>query len=110
VLASSSNLSGVETLAVRPPGSTTVNVLVINRQVDSAAAVAGRGRPVVVQVAVKNLPGVSSVTARLLDDTTPLDTGPAAVTLPVGSSVTVSFAGYGAALLEFISRSSSAKG
>ena len=106
VLASSSNLSGVETLAVRAPGSTTVNVLVINRQADGAASVGGPGRPAVVQVTVKKLSGVSGVTARMLDDTTPLDVGPPAVALPTGSSVTVSFSGYGAALLEFSSRPS----
>jgi hypothetical protein len=101
VLSSSSNLSGVETLAVRTPGSMKVNVLVINRQMDNAVAVAGPGRPATVQVTLRNAPRVTGVTARLLDDTTPLATGPAAVALPTGASVTVSFSGYGAALLEF---------
>lgn len=101
VLTSSSNLSGIETLAVRPPGSSNVNVLVINRQLDSAVSVAGPGRPATVQVALRNVSAVTGATLRLLDDMTPLDTGPAAVRLRTGTSVTVSFSGYGAALLEF---------
>jgi hypothetical protein len=106
VLSSSSNLNGVETLAVRPPGSANVNVLVINRQVDNVLAVAGPGRSATVQVMVKRLPDVSGVTVRLLDDTTPLGSGPAAISLGTGTSPTVRFSGYGAALLEFTARPS----
>ena len=43
-------------------------------------------------------------TQRSLDERTPLDTGPALLRLPAESSATVSFSGYGVALLEFVAR------
>ena len=104
VLSSSSSLSGIEALAVRPPGSPSVHVLVVDRQLDSATAVAGSGVPATVRVTVKGLAGLSAVTQRSLDERTPLDTGPALLRLPAESSATVSFSGYGVALLEFVAR------
>src|SRR5438128_490107 len=102
VLSSSSSLSGVETLAVRPPGSANVNVLVVNRQLDSATAVGGPGLPAAIRIKLKNLKELAAVTVRSLDASTPLETGPAAIGLPAGGVVDVNFAGYGAALLEFV--------
>jgi hypothetical protein len=96
-----SSLSGVEALAARAPGSPNVRVLLVNRQVDSATAVGGPGLPATVQLAVANLGRVTQVSLRQLDDSTPLDTGPPAVALPVGNNATVSFSGYGAAIIEF---------
>jgi hypothetical protein len=101
ILGSSSTTSGIEVLAVRPPGSTNVRVLVINRQVPSATAVGAPGLPATVQVTIGGVTGVNSVTMRMLDDTTPLTSGPALVPLAASNSATVPFAGYGAAILEF---------
>ena len=100
-----SSLSGVETLAVRAPGSGNVRVLLVNRQVDSPTAVGGPGLPATVQVTVGNLRGISQVSLRQFDDATPLASGPPATPLPVGNSATVSFSGYGAAILEFVTGS-----
>jgi hypothetical protein len=105
LLWSTSSLSGVETLAVRAPGSRNVRVLVVNRQVDSPTAVGGPGLPATVEVTVRNLRGVVQVTLRQLDDATPLVGGPPATALPVGNSVTLDFAGYGAAIVEFVTAS-----
>jgi hypothetical protein len=102
LLAASSSASGIETLAARAPRSRNVRVLVVNRQVDSPMAVGGPGLPATVQVTVANLRGVAQVTLRQLDDATPLASGPPATALPAGNTATVSFSGYGAALLEFI--------
>jgi hypothetical protein len=103
LLSSTSTLAGVETLAVRAPASRDVNVLVVNRQVDSPTAVGGRGLPATVQVSVRNLQEITQVTLRTFDDTTPLAGGPPPVPLPVGNSATVTFSGYGAAILTFVS-------
>ena len=105
VLASRSSLAGVETLAVRPPGSSNVHVLVVNGQLRSLSSVGGPGVPAMVQVSVANLSGLTQATVRQLDSATPLASGPPAVQLPVGDSVTVSFAGYGVALLDLLTSS-----
>lgn len=99
LLPSSSNRTGVESLAVRAPGSNDVHVLVVNRQVDGESAVGGAGRPAVVRVNLTGAGRGAAATLRMIDATTPLDTGPSAVTLPKDEVVTLSFAGYGAALL-----------
>jgi hypothetical protein len=101
ILSSRSSLDGVETLAVRAPQSRDVNVLVVNRQVDSPTAVGGHGLPATVQVNVRELENVSTVSLRMFDDTTPLAGGPPAVPLPARNSATVTFGGYGAAILTF---------
>lgn len=105
LLWSRSSLAGVETLAARAPGSRNVRVLVVNRQVDTPTAVGGPGLPATVQVTVGNLRGITQVNLRQFDDATPLDSGPPATLLPVGNSATVSFSGYGAAILEFVATS-----
>jgi hypothetical protein len=105
LLAASSSVSGVETLAARAPRSRNVRVLVVNRQVDSPIAVGGPGLPATVQVTVGNLREVTQVNLRQLDDATPLVGGPPATALPVGNSVTLSFSGYGVALVEFVNTS-----
>jgi hypothetical protein len=102
VISSGSNLAGVESLAVRPPGSNDVHLLVVNRQVGDAA-LAGRGIPATIRVDVRNWSGSSTITALVIDSTTPLDTGPSAVELPSEGPITVTFAGYGAALLNIAS-------
>ncbi len=101
LLQASSSLPGVEVLAARAPGSSAVRVLVVNRQVDGPAAKGGAGLPATVDLNIANLGAVSSVTQRMLDSATPLLDGPPLVALSGGSRVSLSFSGYGAALLEF---------
>src|SRR5205085_11129682 len=101
ILSASTTLSGIEVLAVRPPGSTNVRVLDVNRQVPNTTAVGAAGLSGTAQVSVAGLGTVSSVTMRMLDNSTPLASGPALVALPAGNTATVSFTGYGAAILEF---------
>jgi hypothetical protein len=101
ILSSSTSTSGVEVLAARAPGSTNVRVLVVNRQVPNATALGAPGLPGTVQLNLSGLGGVTAVTMRMLDDTTPLATGPALVPLAASNSATVPFSGYGAAILEF---------
>jgi hypothetical protein len=102
LLSVSSKLSQIEALAARPPGSRNVHVLVVNRRVDDSASTGGSGSPATVRIKVAGMRDVSSVTVRMLEASTPLQDGPAAVTLPADPSATVTFAGYGAALLEFV--------
>jgi putative glycosyl hydrolase len=99
VISSGSNLVGVESLAVRPPGSNDVHLLLVNRQVGD---VDGRGRPVTIRVDLRNFSGGTTVTARVIDSTTPLDTGPSAVELPSEGPVSLRFTGYGAAFLKIV--------
>src|SRR5438477_7533778 len=101
ILSASSTLSGIEVLAARPPGSTNVRVLVVNRQVPNTTVVGAAGLSGTAQVSVAGLGTVSSVTMRMLDNSTPLASGPALVALPAGNTATVNFPGYGAAILEF---------
>jgi hypothetical protein len=101
LISSGSNLGGVEALAVNPPGSDDVHLLVVNRQIDPAAS--GRGRPVTVRLDLRNV-RASEVTVRMIDSTTPLDTGPPAVSFSSAGSVSLKFAGYGAALLTIAAR------
>ena len=105
LLSASSSVAGIETLAARAPGSNNVHVLVVNRQMASQSAVGGPGLPATVHVKVGNLGGITQVSIRQLDNETPLTSGPPAATLPVGNSATVHFAGYGAALLDFVTTS-----
>lgn len=101
LLQASSTLPGVEVLAARVPGSTSVRVLLVNRQVNGPSVVGGPGLPATVDLNIANLGGVTSVTQRMLDSATPLPDGPRLVALSGGSHVSVSFSGYGAAFLEF---------
>jgi hypothetical protein len=101
IFAASTSIGDIEVLAARPPDSGNVRVLVVNRQVDDPSAVGGLGLPATVTITVAGLPDVDAVTVRMLDASTPLDTGPLAVSLPARSTATINFSGYGAALLEF---------
>jgi hypothetical protein len=104
LLFASSSQPGVETLAVRAPNSPNVRVLVVNRQVDSPIVVGGPGLPATVQVSVRNLRAVTQITLRTIDDSTSLVNGPSLTTLPAANTATVTFSGYGVALLEFVTR------
>jgi IPT/TIG domain/Glycosyl hydrolases family 39 len=90
----------VEILAARQPGGSNVRVLVIDRQVGTTKAV---GLPVTVTLNLQNFAGLQSVNMRMLDagTLTSLATGPALVAMPASATQTITFGGYGAALLEF---------
>ena len=90
-------------LAARQPGGSNVRVLVIDRQIVSGQK--GIGAPVTVTLNMQNLAGLQSVTMRMLDASTltQLAAGPPLLPLPVSSTQTIAFGGYGAALLEFSS-------
>ena len=70
LLQASSSLPGVEVLAARPPGSTSVRMLVVNRQTNGATVVGGPGVPTTVDVSVAGLGGARTVTQRMLDSST----------------------------------------
>ena len=91
----------VELLAARQPGGGNVRVLIIDRQVNTAAK--GVGLPVTVTLQMQNFNGLQSVTMRMLDASTltQLVNGPPLVAMPTSTTQTVAFTGYGAALLEF---------
>jgi hypothetical protein len=99
-----SGTPGVEVLAAQAPDDPgTVRVLVVNRQVANPSDVGGRGVPTQVEVRVAGAGPTTLVTLQMLDDGTPLESGPPLVALPSGPVARVDFAGYGAALLEFAS-------
>jgi hypothetical protein len=99
ILSATSSVTGVDTLAVRL-ASGQVDVLVANRLVANAADVGGVGVPATVQLNVSGLGVVTALTLRQLDNGTPLATGPGTSLAPA-SSASISFSGYGAAILEF---------
>jgi hypothetical protein len=102
VVQAASDTPGVEVLAaVSPRDPAVVRVLVINRQVANPSDVGGRGVPTQVEVRVAGAPISTRVTVQMLDDGTPLQSGPPLVALASGSVAKVDFAGYGAALLRF---------
>jgi hypothetical protein len=102
ILASSGPQRDIEFLAVRPPGSDNVRVLVIDRAANGAEVIGGPGLPATVRVTIGNLDGVTAVFERTLDARTPLDVGPAARALPAGSEATITLSGYGASMIEFV--------
>jgi hypothetical protein len=104
LLSSSSSLAGVQTLAAKRPDG-TVNVLVVNRQLNSATTKGGPGQPATVTV---NLDGLDPqrIVLQQVDATTTASAGPAIALLPARSSVQVSLPGYGFAVLSVITSSS----
>src|SRR6266550_176740 len=102
ILTSTTDVPAVEVLAARQPGGSNVRVLVIDRQVGTSKGV---GLPVTVTLNLQNMTGLQSATMRMLDAGTlsTLSTGPAPTNLPVATTQTIAFGGYGAALLEFSS-------
>jgi hypothetical protein len=98
---------GIEALAVRAPASRSVRVLVINRQVDGPTARGGTGLPATIRVTLGNFGSITHISEWLLNDVTPLASGPVETVLPAADSVTVSFDGYGVAILEFVAATES---
>ena len=101
LLSASSTTSGVEVLAARSPDGTSVRVLVVNRQAASATSVGAAGLPATIAVTLNGIGSVTALTMRQLDDNTPLAGGPPLVSLPAGTTTSLTFSGYGAAILDF---------
>lgn len=97
IVGSTSTLGEVESLAVRRPDG-SLGVLVVNRQVDSASAVGGPGKPATVTVDLGLTP--AAVRLRQLDATTSAASGPATQTLAAQRTVQLNFPGYGLAVLD----------
>jgi hypothetical protein len=107
-LAKATNTSSALGLATRDDSSGVVDVLVVNDVATNNSTVGGPGTKMTVTVGVGGMPGVRSVTLWIVDDSVVqggpngnLTSGPTAQSLPVGLTATVSFAGYGAAVVEF---------
>ena len=97
-----SRISWIEVLAVRPPHSSEVHVLVVDRVPDGESDLGGPGQAVAVRVELKGPGRGHAVTLRVVDARTPLDTGPLETPLARGAPVTFQLAGYGAAFLAFV--------
>jgi hypothetical protein len=95
IVSATSSVSGIEALAVKRPNG-TLAVLVIDRQVNGSTTKGGPG--VAATVTVKGLSG--SLTVRQIDKTTSAATGPVARTLGAVGSTTLTFPGYGMAVIE----------
>jgi hypothetical protein len=102
ILGSSSPGADVDVLAARAPGSANIRVLLVNRRTNGSDVVGGAGVPGTVSVSIANVADITAVAARVLDASTPLETGPVARALPPANTATVSFSGFGAVLLEFV--------
>jgi hypothetical protein len=100
--------SSVQAIAARDPASGRVDVLLANTATASGSTtIGGPGTPITVTVGVGGLPSVTSVHLWMLDNSVveggpngSLSAGPVGHVLAASDTATVSFAGYGAALLE----------
>jgi len=109
LVSSHSSRAGIAVLALRPPGSSDVDVLVVDRQVDRVGTVGGDGVPADVTVRLHGVPGDGTASLWELDRNTPLARGPAATKPPVVRSgqaaddlaVHVRLPGYGVAVLRY---------
>ena len=100
MLGATSGQPGIDVLAVRLPNG-VVNILVVNRIVADASDAGGPGGAATVEVRLTGVAGAGELTMTMLDAQTPLAAGPSPSALPRGSAATVSFAGYGAAILTY---------
>lgn len=102
ILSSSSSQRGIVSLAVQKPDG-AISVLIVNRQLNSSTA---KGGPGIAATVVVNLQGITptSLTVRQIGSTTNVSTGPVARTLPLSSSPTITFGGYGFAVLTITPR------
>jgi hypothetical protein len=107
LLRSSSSRAGVVALAVRPPGSRDVDVLVVDRQVDGSGVVGGRGVPASVKVRLRGVRSGGTASLLAIDRLTPPARGPSTTRPPVtgskgdGLEVDVRLPGYGLAVLRY---------
>jgi hypothetical protein len=100
MLAATSGRAGIDVLAARLPDG-TVSVLIVNRIVADPSDVGGTGTPAAADVRVTGIDTTGALTLTMLDAQTPLDDGPTALEIPSGPTTTVSFGGYGAAILRY---------
>ena len=100
ILPATSPVDDVEVLAARPPGSRSINVLLINRRVDPGV-VGGPGMPVTVRISLAADDTPERGTLRVIDANTPLASGPASTEVTIDREMAVTLPGYGVALLEF---------
>ena len=98
LLASRSGRAGIDVLAARLP-SGSINVLIVNRAVASASDEGGPGASVTLDVRIGD--GAGTLALRMLDAETPLAGGPVVRSLADGSRATLTFAGYGAAIITY---------
>lgn len=99
ILRSKVSQSGVDALAVRL-ASGEIHVLLVNRKVATSSDVGGAGVPAAIQVTVSGIAQPKTVTLWQLDGQTPLPDGPQAQVIGPGAGASVSFSGYGVAILE----------
>jgi Glycosyl hydrolases family 39 len=102
ILSSSSSKADVLALAVRQSNG-TINILVINRQVNSPSSVGGRGLPVTVTVQLQGITP-TAISLQKIDSSTNSSVGPQMVTFSPSTSLQVSFNGYGIAILHVMSK------
>ncbi len=100
ILSSDSSLREIEPLAVRKPNG-IVEVLLINRQVNSETSVGGPGLPAHITLQIHGL-APKEVYLHQIDSDTNVAAGPSKVPLPASSSQHVVFKGYGLAVLDFL--------
>jgi hypothetical protein len=90
--------AGYSALATQAPGSTQVNMLVVNTQTNNASPGTGVAGSVSVQLAGANSTDTKQV---MIDGSTNITNGPTVTDLGPQSTVTLNLAGYGVALLSF---------
>jgi hypothetical protein len=100
MLGATSGQAGIDVLAVRLPDG-VINVLVVDRIVLDASDAGGAGVATSVQVDLVGLATGGELTVTMLDAQTPLVGGPSTAVTARGDSATVSFGGYGAAILSY---------
>lgn len=102
ILRSSSSKANILALAVRQSNG-TINILVINRQVNPISSVGGRGLPATVTVQLQDITP-AAISLQKIDGSTNPSRGPQTVTLSPSTSLQVSFTGYGMAILHVMAK------
>ena len=97
ILRSSSSKADILALAVRQSNG-TINILVINRQVNSPSSVGGPGLPATLTVQLQGITP-AAISLQKIDGSTNSSREPQIVTLSPSTSLQVSFNGYGMAIL-----------
>lgn len=102
ILSSSSSKANILALAVRQSNG-TINILVINRQVNSPSSVGGPGLRATVTVQLRGITP-RAISLQKIDSSTKPSIGPQLVTLSSSTSLQVSFNGYGMAILHVMGK------
>ena len=76
----------------------TISIMVVNRTVDPSAPAAGIGLPADVVVSLSGM-SPTAITVQQIDSATSVTSGPVVTSLPVSSSVSLHFPGYGLAVI-----------